>query len=178
MRDLDARQLVFIDESGFRTSLGRTYGWAPCGEKPVIYTPKWGKNLTVVGAIALDGIRARKVVDSKFDGDAFIAFLRDDLGPNLKPGDIVVMDGPRLHRVKGVAEALERWGATPLYLPPYSPELNPIEMCWSVLKAWVRMRSPRVIERLLDSIDEAWDRVSAALCQLWVTHCGYVTSST
>jgi transposase len=93
----------------------------------------------------MDGLRGQQVVRSKFDGPAFIEFLDSCLGPTLRLGDIVVMDGPRLHRVDGVAETLAKWGATPLYLPAYSPEFNPIEMCWSWMKAWVRTRSPWVM---------------------------------
>lgn len=178
MSTLDPARLVFIDESGFKTNLHRSYGWAPIGERPVIYSDKFGKNVTIVGAIALDGLRALQVIDGTVDGPTFVSFLGDMLGPNLVPGDIVVMDGPRLHRVAGVHEALATRGAKPLYLPRYSPELNPIEMCWSYLKAWVRRRTPRVAARLIDAVHEAWGKVTADLCKSWIRHCGYAVGST
>lgn len=178
MKSLDPSRLVFLDESGFKTSLSRFYGWAPIGIKPVIIAMKYGKNLSVIGAIAVDGVRTMKMLDSSLDGRRFIDFLSQDLGPTLRPGDIVVMDGPRLHRVAGVAEALAAWGATPLYLPPYSPELNPIEMCWALMKAWVRGRSPRVLRRLIEVVEEAWGTITSGVCAAWVRHCGYAVAST
>lgn len=172
---LPVEKLVFIDESGFRTNLTRAYGWAPTGEKPTLLAPKYGKNTTIVGAIALDGVRAMHAVEGKFDGPRFVAYLDEVLGPTLNDGDIVVMDGPRLHRVAGVAEALAKHGATPLYLPAYSPELNPIEMCWSVMKAWIRQWTPRKTDRLLKYIQDAWAQVTEELCAAWIRHSGYAT---
>lgn len=170
---LDVRRLVFLDESGFKPNLVRRLGWAPVGHRPVVTASRYGQNVTVIGAIALDGLRAQQIVQSKFDGPAFIEFLDKSLGPTLREGDIVVMDGPRLHRVVGVAETLAKWGATPLYLPAYSPEFNPIEMCWSWMKAWVRTRAPWVMDRLLAAVEEAWARLTADLCVGWIRHCGY-----
>jgi len=178
MRDLDPKKLVFLDESGFKTNLHRNYGWAPVGERPIIYADKFGKNVTIIGAIALDGLRATRVFEGTLDGPGFVAFLSENLGPTLAEGDIVVMDGPRLHRVAGVDEALAAHGAKPLYLPRYSPELNPIEMCWSLLKAWVRTRTPRVASRLVDAVQDAWGKVTANLCESWMRHCGYAVGST
>ena len=174
MPELDPAKLVFLDESGFKPNLTRRYGWAPSGERPMITASRYGKNVTIIGAIALDGLRAWRAIDAKFDGPAFIDYLDTCLGPTLHPGDIVVMDGPRLHRVDGVQQALEKWGASALYLPAYSPELNPIEMCWSWMKAWVRTRAPWVMHRLLAAVDEAWGRLSAELCVAWIRHSGYL----
>lgn len=176
MLTLDVRKLVFLDESGFKPNLTRRSGWAPSGQKPVITASRYGKNVTIIGAIALDGLRAQRVVRSKFDGPAFIEYLDTDLGPTLHEGDVVVMDGPPLHRVEGVTETLAKWGATPLYLPAYSPEFNPIEMCWSWMKAWVRTRAPWVMERLLAAVDEAWGKLTADLCVAWIRHCGYAVA--
>ncbi len=177
MDTLDVNKLVFIDESGFRTSMHRAYGWAPVGERPTFFTPRYGRNVTLVGAIAVDGVRALHVVEGSFKGPAFVDYLDKVLGPKLKPGDVVVMDGPRLHRVDGVKEALAKHGATPLYLPSYSPELNPIEMCWSVMKAWIRQWAPRAKDRLLKAIQRAWRGVTPDLCAAWINHCGYASST-
>jgi transposase len=177
MLDLDVTKLVFIDESGFKTNINRHYGWAPRGEKPILIVPKYGRHVTIVGAIAVDGVRATSEVEGSFDGDEFISFLANHLGPNLRPGDIVVMDGPRLHRVDGVAEALAAHGATALYLPAYSPELNPIEMCWSVMKARVRRWAPRAMDRLISAVTRTWETISAVLCVAWIRHCGYAVQA-
>ena len=107
---LDPAKLVFLDESGVHIGMGRNYGWAPVGTTPVIERPTHGKRITMIGAIAMDGGRALRRVEGYVDGDEFIRFLREDLGPALHPGDVVVMDGPRLHRVKGVEEALKERG--------------------------------------------------------------------
>lgn len=178
MKELDPDKLVFLDESGFKTNLVRTSGWAPPGEKPVLVGSRYGTNVSILGAIALDGVRAWQILKTTMNGPAFVSFLETCLGPTLRPGDVVVMDGPRVHRVAGVAEALAARGATVLYLPPYSPEFNPIEMCWSVLKTWVRTRAPRIVDRLVAAIEEAWGRVTVDLCTAWVRHCGYAVPST
>jgi len=175
-QSLPVERLVFIDESGFRTNLARAYGWAKRGIKPTILKSRYGRNTTIVGAIAVDGVRATHVVDGKFDGAGFISYLDDVLGPSLNEGDIVVMDGPRLHRVDGVADALAKHGATALYLPPYSPELNPIEMCWSVMKAWICKSTPRAKNRLLDAIAKAWNGITPQLCASWIRHSGYAAT--
>jgi len=169
---------VFIDEAGVSIAMSYNYGWALPGEKPVIERPVRGKNITLIGAIALDGVRALRRVESTVNGDEFIRFLREDLGPTLNPGDVVVMDGPRIHRVAGVTEALAEFGATPLYLPAYSPELNPIEMTWSWLKAALRKAAPRGIRRLREVVASVWSRITSELCHAWIRHAGYDLAST
>lgn len=173
MSTLDPSRLVFLDESGFKDNLHRNYGWAPEGTKPTLYAARQGRNLTVMGAMALDGVRAMATLNRGMNGDAFLGFLRDTLGPNLREGDIVVMDGPRVHRVAGVAETLAQFGAKALYLPPYSPELNPIEMLWSVLKAWVRKIAPRTLGRVREAVERTWAKVTRDLCRSWISHSGY-----
>jgi hypothetical protein len=91
--------LVFLDETGTSVAMSYNYGWAPPGVKPMIERPLRGKNVTLIGAIAVDGVRAIRRVENSVNGDEFIAFLREDLGPKLNRGDVVVMDGPKIHRV-------------------------------------------------------------------------------
>jgi transposase len=175
---LKARSLVFIDEAGVSLAMSYNYAWAPPGEKPVIERPVRGKNVTLVGAIALDGVRALRRVEGSVNGEEFVRFLREDLGPNLNPGDAVVMDGPRIHRVAGVQEALAEFGATALYLPAYSPELNPIEMAWSWLKGALRKAAPRRIQGLREAIERVWSKITSDLCRAWIRHAGYAVPST
>ena len=176
--ELDSAKLVFIDESGMSLALSYNYGWARPGETPVIERPSRGKSINVIGAIALDGVRGLRRVEQSVNGEEFVAFLREDLGPNLNPGDVVIMDGPSIHRVSGVVEALAEFDAVPLYLPPYSPELNPIEMAWAWLKKHLRKAAPRRIRFLRETIERAWATVSESLCAGWIRHCGYAVQST
>jgi len=167
---------VFLDEAGVDIAMSRSYGWAPPGETPRIERPVHGKRISLIGAIALDGVRALRRVEGYVNGDEFVAFLREDLGPHLQPGDLVVMDGPRIHRVAGVAEALAERGATAVYLPPYSPELNPIEMAWAWIKGLLRAAPPRKLPLLRERVHELCERISATLCQGWIRHCGYTST--
>lgn len=178
MKDLDSTKLVFLDEAGFKTNMARAYGWAPRGTKPIIVGSPHGKHITIIGAIGVDGTRALQLIEGGMNGEKFVAYLDEVLGPTLAKGTTVIMDGPRVHRVRGVAEALEKYGARPLYLPAYSPELNPIEMCWSFLKQWARGRSPRALVDLLDAVEDAWGKVNSELCAAWARHSGYATAST
>jgi transposase len=174
--ELDSARLVFLDESGVDVGMGRSYGWSPVGTTPEIERPAHGKRFTLIGAIAANGARALRKVEGYVDGDEFVRFLRDDLGPALSPGDVVVMDGPRLHRVKGVAEVLAERGATALYLPAYSPELNPIEMTWAWIKKLLRDAPQRKLAGLKTRVDELWARLSDSLCAGWIRHSGYTST--
>lgn len=162
--------MVFLDEMGCKTNLHRSMGWAPVGETPVLIASRYGTHLTMVGAIAMNGMRAASIFEGSFDGPAFVTWLDEELGPTLSPGEVVVMDGPNLHRVDGVEQTLEKYGARVLYLPPYSPEFNPIEMCWSWMKALIRKRIPRVVARLRLAMIEARDAVTPELCRAWIRH--------
>lgn len=157
--------------------MSRAYGWAPAGETPIIERPARGRRISLIGAIATDGPRALRKVEGYVDGEEFIAFLKEDLGPTLRNGDIVVMDGPSIHRVEGVAEILAERGATVMYLPPYSPELNPIEMTWSWLKNLLRTVPPRKLSLLKDHVERHWATITKELCKGWVGHCGYIQAT-
>ena len=170
---LDPARLVFLDEAGVDIAMSRAYGWAPPGQTPVIERPARGRRISLIGAIALDGSRALRRVEGYVNGEVFVDFLRNDLGPALHPGDIVVMDGPSIHKVEGVEEALAERGATALYLPPYSPELNPIEMAWAWIKKLLRDAPPRKLAALRERVDDLWTQVTAALCAAWIRHSGY-----
>ena len=173
MQDLKAEQIVFLDESGVNTAMNRKYGWSRRGERVRLLCPKRGKKLTIIGAIALDGVRARRELEGALNGETFKAFLREELGPKLRKGDVVIMDQLSVHKVAGVKEIIAKYGASVLYLPPYSPELNPIEMCWSFLKSHLRSVAPRALDRLRKTLKAAWSEVTQAHCTAWTRHCGY-----
>jgi transposase len=170
---MNSSHLIFFDESGFNLAMSFVTGWALEGVTPVIERPAKGKAVTLLGAIGRDGPRAMRLHEGSVNGEVLLRYLREELGPTLQPGDIVVMDGPRLHRVQGVAETLALFGATVLYLPVYSPELNPIEMTWAWCKDKIRAIAPRQMARLKAKIQEKWDAITAEVCVAWFKHCGY-----
>lgn len=175
-RFVDRDQLVFLDESGAKTNMTRLYGWSPIGQRCVDHTPHghW-KTMTVVGAIRLEGVvqDATMVVDGPMNAATFLAYVGQCLAPSLRPGDVVVMDNLSSHKVKGVREAIESAGAKLCYLPPYSPDLNPIEKMWSQVKAWLRRVSATTYDALIPAIADALRSVDPTECEHYFDSCGY-----
>jgi transposase len=164
----------FIDEAGVNLALTRLYGRAPRGERVVGSVPiNYGENLTMIGALSCRGLEALMTVEGATDGAVFRAYVHQVLCPTLQPGDIVVMDNLGAHKVSGIREAIEQCGATLLYLPPYSPDLSPIEPCWSKLKTALRALGARTRKRLERAIAHAMATISAADAGAWFAHCGY-----
>ena len=129
---LDLERLKFIDESGVNLAMTRQYGRAPRGERVVGAVPQnYGANVTMIAALSLRGVEAVMTIDGATDAEVFRAYVEHILCPTLVPGDIVIMDNLRAHKVAGIHEPIEAHGAQLLYLPPYSPDLSPIEPCWS-----------------------------------------------
>jgi transposase len=171
---LDWTRLKFIDEAGVNLALTRLYGRAPRGERVVGGVPiNYGENITMIGALSCRGLEAMMTVDGASDGGVFRAYVRQVLSPTLEPGDIVVMDNLGAHKVSGIREAIERCGATLLYLPPYSPDLSPIEPCWSKLKTALRAVGARTRHRLERAISQALATICEADAVAWFAHCGY-----
>jgi len=135
VKEIEPDRLVFVDESGATTEMTRRYGRAPCGERVREATPAghWS-TLPLLGAMSREGMVASMTVESPTDGDVFLAYLDHVLCPALRPGQVVVMDNLSAPKVEGVRERIEAAGAQLLYLPPYSPDFNPIEQAWSKLK--------------------------------------------
>jgi transposase len=171
---IDPRQLVFIDETGTSTNMTRLRGRAPKGERLIGKTPHghW-KLSTFIAALRYDRITAPMVIDRPMNGEIFLAYVLTFLLPTLSQGDIVVMDNLPAHKVAGVVEAIEGAGARILYLPPYSPDLNPIEQVFAKLKALLRKAKERTIDDLWDRIGELLDEFSAAECANYFTNTGY-----
>jgi transposase len=178
-RNLNSAKLVFLDESGSALGTPPRYGWAPIGEKAIGKSPQaaW-QMMTMIGAIALDGWRGFATVDAATDSDVFLAYVQQQLGPNLRLGDIVVMDNLAAHKRPDVVAAIRATGAEVLFLPPYSPEYNPIEKAWSKLKQIIR-RMPTLSRESFDkAVAYAMSCISLADIRAWVQHAGYSLAST
>ena len=166
--------LKFIDESGTNIAMTRLYGRAPRGERVTGSVPQnYGRNITMLAALSATGIAAMMTVEGATDGDVFRTYVREVLAPTLTKGDIVVMDNLGAHKVEGVREAIEARGARPIYLPPYSPDLNPIERCWSKIKTALRGAKARTREALEAAIKQALATVTEADARAWFKYCGY-----
>ncbi len=154
------------------------YGRARVGERAVGKAPKSNHtNLTVVGAIALDGLRALMAYEGGTTREAFLHFVHKALVPSLRRADVVVMDNLTAHYSEGVREAIEAVGATLVYLPPYSPELNPIEHTWSKLKAQLRRAEARTLRTLAAALSTSSTTISRADLSGWFGDCGYAAQS-
>ncbi|MGY5780767.1 IS630 family transposase [Rhizobium sp. LEGMi135b] len=153
--DLDPARLVFIDETGLSIKMSRLHGRSLCGERCRAAIPHghW-KTTTFTGALRLSGMTAPMVLDGAMNGTAFRAYVEQVLVPTLTPADIVVMDNLPAHKADGVRQAIESVGCQLLYLPPYSPDFNPIEKAFSKLKALLRARAERNVEALWDTVGE------------------------
>jgi transposase len=174
MFGLNPQKLVFLDETWAATNMTRREGRAPRGERLVDHVPHghW-KTTTFLAALRAEGLTAPVVVDGAINGKIFRAWVEQHLVPTLKPGDIVIMDNLSSHKVRGVREAIEVAGARLEYLPPYSPDLNPIEQVFSKLKTLLRKAKERTVTGLWDRIGNLLDQFKASECQNYFRHCGY-----
>ena len=172
--DLDPDTLVFIDETGATTKMARLRGRAPRGERCRSAVPHghW-KTTTFTAGLTARGLVAPMLIDGAMDGPAFRAYVKTVLAPELRPGDVVVMDNLPAHKVDGVREAIETAKAKLLYLPAYSPDFNPIEMAFSKLKALLRGAAPRTITALWTAIAQAIEQFKPAECQAYLAAAGY-----
>ncbi len=158
----------------------RRYGRAPRGARVVGAVPhNYGQSVTLLGVLGSAGLTAAMSVDGPTDTEVLRVFVEQILGPTLKPGDIVAgalwaVDNLRVHKVSCIRQAIEAAGAQVLYLPPYSPDLSPIEECWSKLKAHLRTLGARTREALDEALTQAVTAITAEDAQGWFNHCGYV----
>jgi len=178
LRSIPPEKLIFLDESGVTTQMTRAWGRAPMGERIAEATQQshW-KVLTTLGAMSLRGIEAAMTIDAATDGEIFRVFIDQVLLPRLEPGHVVVLDNLSAHKVAGTREKIESRGAELLYLPPYSPDLNPIEKAWSKFKQFLRSAKARTQEALDKAITEALQTITAANAHAWFNHCGYRTQN-
>ena len=171
---LDPQRFKFIDESGVNLAMTRLYGRAPRGERVIGAVPQnYGANVTMLAALGSHGIEAMMTIEGATDTEVFRVYVEQVLRPTLHPGDIVIMDNLRAHKASGIREAIEQIGARLLYLPPYSPDLSPIERCWAKLKTYLRKAKARTREALDAAITEALITVTAADAHGWFAYSGY-----
>ena len=168
IRATPSERLIFLDESGVTTAMTRLYARRPDGRRIHEATPggHW-KIMTILAAMRLGGITAAMTIEEATDGDIFLAYVEQVLCPTLAAGDIVIMDNLGAHKVKGVEELVQARDATVLYLPPYSPDLNPIEKAWAKIKQFLRSSCPRNTDALQQAISEAIALITAEDAQAW-----------
>lgn len=174
MGHLDPNRLVFIDETWIKTNMAPLRGWGKKGKRLQGFAPHghW-KTMTFIAALRCDGLTAPCVFDGPINGLSFRAYVDQFLVPTLKPGDIVIMDNLNSHKSKMVRDAIKTAGARLWFLPPYSPDLNPIEQTFAKIKHWMRMAQKR-------TIDEAWKHVGHLVgsitpkeCENYLKNSGY-----
>jgi transposase len=171
-----SRRLVFVDESGANTKMTRLYGRCPIGERLVTSVPQGHyQTSTLIAAVRLRGPCAPWLFEGPMDGEMFLAWVQQGLVPTLQRQDVVILDNLATHKVAGVREAIERAGARLLYLPPYSPDFNPIENLWSKVKQILRRLAPRDADELLQAAGSAFEAVSVADCHGFFLHAQYAT---
>ena len=174
LKYLNPAQLKFLDEAGVNIAMTRRYGRAPKGTRVFGTVPykRWG-NVTLLAAIGLAGVSAVMSVDAATDEEVFTAYIEQVLCPTLCAGDIVVMDNLRVHKMHVISALIENKGARLLFLPPYSPDFSPIELCWSKIKTFLRKAKARTRDALDEAIAQALSTISLSDAQAWFAHCGY-----
>lgn len=166
--------LKFLDESGTNLGFTRRFGRARPGQPVVEGTPgNSGPHYTLIAALSLQGVQAAWLLKGAMDGAAFEVYVAQVLLPTLQHGDIVLMDNLSFHKTSRIRTLIESVGARLEFLPPYSPDLNPIELGWSKIKTALRATKPRTFETLIDALDDAFGSVTKQDAEAWFAHCGY-----
>jgi putative transposase len=173
---IDPRRLVFIDETWTKTNMTRLRGWAPKGRRLIDKVPQghW-KTATFLAALRNDRIEAPCLFDGPINGERFTAYVEQFLVPTLKPGDIVVLDNLGSHKGKAARKAVRGVGARLVFLPKYSPDLNPIEQLFAKLKGFVRKAAPRTLDAVSNAIADALKTVPPKECANYLANAGYAS---
>ena len=171
---IDPQRFVFVDETGLKTDMNRFRGWSEIGVRLVetVLGGRWETN-TLVHAVSLDGTRAAMILNGPIDGISFEGFCKHFLAPTLHPGDLVVLDNLSSHKTAAAIAAVEAVGAKLVYLPPYSPDLNPIENVFSKIKQLIRGLRPGTWTEIVESAKQALQSVTIADIENAFIHCGY-----
>jgi len=174
MRAEDLTRWVFLDESGVTTDLIRRYGRSPRGQRLIDHAPfgHW-QTQTILAALRLGGLTAPAVFNGPLDNPSFLAYVEQILIPTLRAGDIVVLDNLIIHKQPAVRVAIEQVGAVVRFLPPYSPDFNPIELAFAKLKAFFRAARPRSFDQVCQLFATALGLFTADECAAYARHCGY-----
>ena len=173
----DPAQFVFVDESSANTTLTSRYGRAPKGQRAGGSAPRnYRHNTTLVAALTPDGLRAPMILDGAMDSDAFAAYVRHVLVPQLRPGQIVILDNLSVHKRADIRQQIEAVACQLIFLPAYSPDFNPIEQAFRKLKAWLRHAEARTQDALDAAIARGLDTITRPNAAGWFQHCHYALS--
>lgn len=176
---LDLDKLVFFDECGVNTKMARLHGRCPQGQRLIDCAPAGHyQTLTLMSAVRLEGVVAPMLLDGPVNASTFAGYVEQCLAPALAPGDILIMDNLPAHKSPRVTLAVERAGCRLVYLPPYSPDFNPIENMWSKVKASLRKAGARTFEAVVEAVRDALRSITQADCEGYFEHCGYDDPST
>jgi transposase len=171
---LDPEQLVFVDESGTNIALTRLYGWAPHDQRARGSAPRnHGTNTTLIAALAPEGLQMPWLIEGAMDSETFEWYIRQQLAPTLRPGQIVVLDNLSAHKGASIREVIEARGCQLLFLPPYSPDFTPIEQAFSKIKAILRGLGARSKEALQEAVRLAIEAITRHDAAAWFAHAGY-----
>jgi transposase len=171
---LEPHRLVFVDEAGSHIAMTRTHGRSLRGEPVVARVPRnRGAVLTMIGALTVCGLTTMMTIEGGTDAAVFLAFVTEVLGPRLTPGDMVILDNAGAHKDARIKDAVEARGAKLVFLPPYSPDLNPIEECWSKVKSLLRSAAARTKDELNQALSTILDLVTPSDACGWIGHAGY-----
>lgn len=174
IQQIAPEDLVFVDESGITTQMVRRFARSQRGSRAIGRAPAGRyKTLTLLGALGLTGLRGLMTIAAATDEAVFLAFVEQVLVPELRPGQVVVFDNLAAHKRPAITAAITRAGCRVVLLPPYTPEWNPIEPCWSKIKEFLRSRAARTLETLETAVVDAMNAVSAQDAHGWFRHCGY-----
>ncbi len=174
MPTMDVKRLIFVDETGINLGMAREYARALVGERAEGHKPfNSGEHLSVVGALGISGVTAAMILEGAIDGDTFTGFLEQLVVPKLREGDILVMDNLSAHKVGSLESMITATRAKLQYLPRYSPELSPIEHCWSKMKTFLRTVAARTHDDVIKGVKEALEAVTENDSSGWFKHCGY-----
>ena len=174
---LDPARLVFLDETGANTKMTRRYGRAARGQRVVGRVPHGhGKTTTFVAGLRADELVAPMVIDGAMNGDLFVAYARQVLVPALRAGDIVVLDNLSSHKRVAAVRAIEEAGCSVVYLPPYSPDLNPIELAFAKIKARLRAAELRTIDKVENFFGTVHEAFTPDECRAYIRHAGYTAT--
>ena len=175
---LDQKRFIFVDETSTNLAMTRSYARAPRGQRVYGTVPRnHGRNLSVIGALGLQGMVAALSVEGAVDTDVFDVFVRQVLVPALRPGDVVLLDNLNVHHASCIEQAVQAAQGQVLFLPSYSPDFSPIEPCWSKVKTFLRGVAARTRRRLEAALRTALHSLRPKDIHGWFTHCGYLVSS-